>query len=180
MINMQNKDNKCFLWCVLRALNPKGDHPERLDKELMGKENTLNMEGIDYPVSLKDLNKFEKQNPNITITVFGYERKSVYPLRNSANTDRDYNIILMLIEGGGVKHYCLVKSTERLLSSQASNCKRKQYFCLRFLNPFWFQEALDKHKEYCNEYEAVKKNCRKKERCLSLKTITDRKKFRSC
>ena len=24
-----------FLWCVLRALNPKGVHPERLDKELM-------------------------------------------------------------------------------------------------------------------------------------------------
>ena len=60
IINMQNKDNKCFLWCVLRALNPKVYHPERL--ELMGKENTLNMEGIDYPVSLKDLDKFEKQN----------------------------------------------------------------------------------------------------------------------
>ena len=38
IINMQNKDNKCFLWCVLRALNPKGGHPERLDKKLMGKE----------------------------------------------------------------------------------------------------------------------------------------------
>ena len=61
IINMQNKDNKCFLWCVLKALNPKGGHPERLDKELMGNENTLNMEGIDYPVSLKDLNTFEKQ-----------------------------------------------------------------------------------------------------------------------
>ena len=47
-----------FLWCVLRALNPKRVHPERSDKELMEKENTLNMEGIDYPVSLKDLNKF--------------------------------------------------------------------------------------------------------------------------
>ena len=23
IINIQNKDNKCFLWCVLRALNPK-------------------------------------------------------------------------------------------------------------------------------------------------------------
>ena len=156
IINMQNKDNKCFLRCVLRALNPSKNNPQRLDKELMGKESTLNMEGIDYPVSFKDLNKFEKQNPNITITVFGYEGKSVYPLRNSAYTDRDYNIILMLIEKGGVKHYCLVKSIERLLSSQASNGKRKEHFCLRCLNPFWCQEALDKHKEYCNEYEAVK------------------------
>ena len=180
IINMQNKDNKCFLWCVLRALNPKGDHQERLDKEFMGKENTLNMEEIDYPVSLKDLNKFEKQNPNITITVFGYERKSVYPFRNSANTDRDYNIILMLIEEGGVKHYCLVKGIERLLSSQASNGKRIQYFCLRCLNPFWCQEALDKHKEYCNEYKAVKIELpKKKEECWSLKTITDRKRFLS-
>ena len=51
----------------------------------MEKENTLNMEGICYPVSLRDLNKFEKQNP---ITVLGYEGKSVYPLRNSDNTDR--------------------------------------------------------------------------------------------
>ena len=54
IINMKNKDNKCFLWCVLRALNPKEHNAERVDKELMEKENTLNMEGIEYPVSLKD------------------------------------------------------------------------------------------------------------------------------
>ena len=95
---MKNKDNKCFLWCVLRALNPKGNHPERVDKESKPKENTLNMEGIGYPVSLKDLNKFEKQNPTISITVLGYEGKIVYPLRNSDCTDRGHNIILMLIE----------------------------------------------------------------------------------
>ena len=43
IINIQNKDKKCFSWCVLRALNPKDVHPERIDKELMEKENTLNM-----------------------------------------------------------------------------------------------------------------------------------------
>ena len=52
-----------------------GHNPERVDKNLKLKENTLNMEGIEYPVSLKDLNKFEKQNPNIAITVLGYNRK---------------------------------------------------------------------------------------------------------
>ena len=135
-INMQNKDNKCFLWCVLRALNPKDDNVVRVDKELIGDENTLNMEEIEYPVSLKDLNKFEKQNPTISITVFGYEGKSVYPLRNSDNTNREHNTILMLKEEGGVKHYCLVKNIERLLSSQTTNGKRKEYFCLRCLNPF--------------------------------------------
>ena len=47
IINPKNKDNKCFLWCVLRALNPKDGNPERLDKKLKEKENTLNMEGIE-------------------------------------------------------------------------------------------------------------------------------------
>ena len=102
----------------------------------MGKENTLNMEGIDYPVSLTDLGKFEKQNPTVSITVFGYEGKRVYPLRYSVNTGRDYDVILMLIEEGGVKHYCLVKSINRLLSSQGTSGKRKQHFCLSCLNLF--------------------------------------------
>ena len=169
IINIKNKDNKCFLWCVFRALNPKDDHPERVDKELKPKENTLNMEGIVYPVSLKDLNKIEKQNPTISITVLGYEGKSVYPLRNSVNTDRDHNIILMLIEEGGVKHYCLVKNISRLLASQVPKNNGKYYFCLRCLNRFWCEQALSKHKEYCDDYEAVKIELPKKGTILKFK-----------
>ena len=45
--NPKNEDNKCFSWCVLRALNPKDGNPERLDKKLKEKENTLNMDGIE-------------------------------------------------------------------------------------------------------------------------------------
>ena len=61
----------------------------------------------------------------------------------------------MLIEQDEVKHYCLVKDLSRLLSSQISKYKVKKYFCDRCLNPFNNQEALDKHKKYCGEYEAV-------------------------
>ena len=114
------------------------------------------MEGIEYPVSLKDLNKFEKQNPTISITALGYERKSVYPLRSSDCVDRENKIILVLIQEGGEKHYCLVKSLNRLLASLVSNHNGKHYFCLRCLNPFWCQESLNRHQEYCNEYQAVK------------------------
>ena len=34
IINMQNEDEKCFMWSVLRALYPKDNHPERIDKDL--------------------------------------------------------------------------------------------------------------------------------------------------
>ena len=158
-----------FLWCVLRALNPKENNLQRIDKELKGKENTLNMEGIKYPVSWKDLNNFERQNPTISITVLGYEEKSVYPLRNSDCMDREHNIILMLIEKDGVKHYCLVKSLSRLLSSQVSNGKRKEHFCLRCLNRFWCEKSFSRHQEYFNEYEAVKIELPKKGTMLEFK-----------
>ena len=40
IINMKNDDNQCFLWCVLRALNPKEHNLKRVDTELREKENT--------------------------------------------------------------------------------------------------------------------------------------------
>ena len=122
---MKNVDNQCFLWCVLRVLNPTDNHPERVDTEMREKETTLNMKGIEYPVSLKDFNKFKKQNPTISITVLGYERKNVYPLRNSDCMDRENKILLLLIEEDGVKHCCLVKSLSRLLTSQVSKHEKK-------------------------------------------------------
>ena len=86
--------------------------------------------------------------------------------------DREHNIILILIEKDGVKHYCLIKNKEslsRLLSSQTSNHNGKKHFCLRCLNPFWCQEALDNHKEYCGKYEAVKIQLPKKGTMLEFK-----------
>ena len=171
IINMKNKDNKCFLWCVLRKLNPKDDNVERVDKELMEKENTLNMEGIEYPVSFKDVNKFEKQNPNISITVLGYnEKDKVHPLSVSEYVyNREHNIILLLIEKDGVKHYCLVKNHSRLLSKQISAHKEGTHLCFRCLNSFWCHKSLEKHWEYCRNQEAVKINMPEKGTMLRFK-----------
>ena len=85
------------------------------------------MGNIEYPVSLKAIDKFEKQNPSISITIFGYE-ESVYPLIISEFTDREHKIILMLIEKDGVKHYYLIKTLSRVLSSQVSKHEKKTLF----------------------------------------------------
>ena len=171
IINMKNKDNKCFMWCVKRALNPTNNHPERIDKELMEKDDNLNMEEIEYPVSLKDISKFEKQNPNISITVFGFNKKNkVYTLRVSEHKyNREVDIILLLIERNGVKHYCLVKNSSRLLSKQISAHKEGTHICFRCLNPFWTHKSLEKHWEYCRNHEAVKINMPEKGTILRFK-----------
>ena len=159
------------MWCVLRKLNPKDDHAERVDKELMEKENTLNMEGIEYPVSFKDINKFEKQNPNVSITVLGYnEKDKVHPLSVSEHVyNRENNIILLLIEKDGVKHYCLVKNSSRLLSKQISAHKEGTHLCFRCLNSFWCHKSLEKHWEYCRNQEAVEINMPEKGTMLRFK-----------
>ena len=71
IINMKNQDEKCFMWSVLRALNPKDKNAERVDKDLISKEDNLNMKGIRYPVSFRDIDRFESQNPEISISVLG-------------------------------------------------------------------------------------------------------------
>ena len=163
LINMKNTDNKCFLWCVLRALNPKDKNAERIDKDLKSKENTLNMEGIDYPVNIKGhIKRFEKQNPDISLSVLGYSKdEKIYPLRRSKHAmknKRKYNIILLLIKDGDNSHYCLVKDESALLSSQVNKRKSKLYFCLNCLNGFDTPEKLENHKKYCEEEESVKIN----------------------
>ena len=32
LINIKNKDQKCFLWCHVRHINPSKEHPERIRK----------------------------------------------------------------------------------------------------------------------------------------------------
>ena len=151
IINMKNEDDKCFTWSVLRALNPKEEHAERIDKGLKKKED---MTGIAYPVQLNALDKFERQNPTISINVFGHE-ESVYPLRVSKCEGRE-SVDLLLISDEEKRHYCLIKSMSRLLSSQSSTDEHVLHYCPRCLNHFTTQEKLATHKEYCSAHEAVK------------------------
>ena len=157
IINMKNQDNECFKWCVLRALNPKDTNPDRIDNDLKSKQDTLNMQGIKYPVDFRDIDRFESQNPNISISVMGYnESERVYPLRISKYTGCEHDIILLLLKDGENSHYCLVKNMSALIASQINNHKGTRNICLNCFNSFKTKEALDKHKEYCYNNECVK------------------------
>ena len=70
IVNIQNKDDKCFLWCILRYLHPRKDNDSRLT-DLKKYEFSLNTKGITFPMKLKDITKFEKLNPELPgINVF--------------------------------------------------------------------------------------------------------------
>ena len=157
IINMQNEDDKCFMWSVLRALYPKDTNPQRVDNDLKSKQDTINMKGIRYPVNFRDIDRFESQNPEISITILGYNKdERVYPLKISRCTRCEHDITLLLLKDGEKSHYCLVKNISALLSSQINSNDHKRYFCLNCFNGFNTPDSLNKHKEYCYNNECVK------------------------
>ena len=159
IINMKNQDDKCFLWSVLRALNPKDKNAERIDSDLKSKVDTLNMQGIQYPVDFRGIDRFESQNPEISITVLGYNKNErVCPLKVSKYTGCEHDIVLLLIKDEEKSHYCLVKNTSALLASQINNHKGTSHICLNCINGFKSTDSLNKHKEYCYNNECVKIN----------------------
>jgi len=61
--NEKKTDNQCFKWCVARALNPVERDCGRVTKILRKQAESLNFRGIEFPVSLKAIDKFERLNP---------------------------------------------------------------------------------------------------------------------
>ena len=156
IINMKNQDDKCFMWSVLRALNPKDNHPERIDNDLKSKVDILNMQGIQYPVDFRGIDRFESQNPKISITVLGYNKdERVNTLKVSKYTGCEHDIVLLLIKDGKKSHYCLVKNLSALLASQINRHKGTSNICLNCINGFKSEDSLNKHKEYCYNNECV-------------------------
>ena len=82
IVNVQNDDQLCFLYSVLAHKHPVKCNHHRVNhynKYL----HTLNYDGIDLPMSVGDIDRFEKKNPGLAINVYGYEKSLVYPRRIS-------------------------------------------------------------------------------------------------
>lgn len=152
IVNMQNDDEKRFLWCILAALHPKGKNPQRI-QQYYPYENDLNLNGITFPTPISKIQKFEKQN-NISINVFGYEN-DFFPLYISELESANANIDLLYVEQDGNSHYCLIKDLNRVLGS-TKRAKRKHYFCRRCLHCFIREDLLKDHLPYCKQFSCQK------------------------
>ena len=148
IINIKNNDDECFRWCHIRHLLPQNKNPQRIkecDKKYVEK---LDYSGIEFPVSVKQYNKIEKQN-NIRVNVFGYEEGQRYPIYLSK--EKFYHCLnLLLITEGEKKHYCLLKNFNKFMHNQTKNNGRK-HFCMYCLQGFSSERVLNNHKVDCIE-----------------------------
>ena len=50
LTNIKNNDQKCFLWCHVRHINPLNEHQKRIKNIGRDFANNLNYDGIEFPV----------------------------------------------------------------------------------------------------------------------------------
>ncbi|CAG2250926.1 unnamed protein product [Mytilus edulis] len=93
ILNIQNLDNKCFLWTVLSSMHNFQQNPENVENYVPF-VNSVNMTGIEYPTPLSQISQFEKQNTTISVNIFGYEEGEIYPLYITKKTFCHHKITL--------------------------------------------------------------------------------------
>ncbi|KAJ8941195.1 hypothetical protein NQ318_002810 [Aromia moschata] len=120
----------------------------------------LDIEGMTFPVNLRDISKFELRN-NISInvrtlkvtskTIKSYiELLDRYIILRKNYTYVHINLLLITSECGN-SHYCWIKNLSRLVLSQISNSQHKKYFCDGCLLHFSNENLLFQHQQNdCN------------------------------
>ena len=130
IINIKNKDQKCFLYSLIASRKKDLIHAERVshyENEVYDDETTQKFiyKESDFPMALSKITHFEKKN-NITIHVYSVDEKdekvriSLYRSKNK--TDEVINLFYYN------KHYSLIKSWSRFSGGD------KEHVCP---NCFW-------------------------------------------
>ena len=192
-INVQNSDNECFKWAILsikHRVNGK-NHPNRVTHYTQF-ENELSFKDIEFPVRIKDIPKFEKQN-NLAINVFGYYNSTqsidaIYNLHISIFHDipeiYDKKIELLYIEDTDHKngHYVGITDFNKLAAKIVNGYTRKvtknSYFniCRKCIVPFNSEKEYVKHLQYCKTGSPAVKLPEENDKILKFKNY--HRKFR--
>ena len=124
IVNPHNDDEECFKWSVIAAEKGMKD-PQRVSNLRKFTDN-YDWSGLEFPVSIKDIGRFETRN-NIAVNVLAVEGRDIYIHRKGRRMmGREIN--LLMVSEDGINHYTVIKSLSRLLKSSNTKHKCKQHF----------------------------------------------------
>ena len=76
IVNPHNNDGECFKWSVIAVENAGMKDPQRVSNRRKLTDN-YHWSGLEFPVSIKDIGKFETTN-NISVNVLAVEGRDIY------------------------------------------------------------------------------------------------------
>ena len=163
-INDREQDDRCFLYCVLSFIawkindQAKNSKQIRLDRKssLMKYLKYLNLKRMTFPVGLREIKFFEKDNNHlkIKINLYTYERideftASVLPLYISKQPNAFHTINILRFKS----HYYFIKNFNRLCGSTFSSYSK---FCPNCISGFSTNKSLKSHLNICEKFKPTK------------------------
>lgn len=163
VLNIFSTDNKCFAHAVNAGIFPAHGDPSKTSS-YPHYTTALNFEGIDFPVKLDAIAKFEEMNA-VSVNVFGIDNvfkdqkmvtEIVGPLYFTKARKNTHVNLLLLTDNYGKNHYCLITDLSRLVSSQKSKHHGRLYICEGCLIFFRNPKHLSQHlKNDCNYVRTI-------------------------
>lgn len=116
--NMQNSDDFCFKWCIIASFssnrpNIRNDVVNIRANRINVNSCELNFDNLEFPMKLKEIKKFEEQNSNISINVFGCEGKDIVGPYYLTSSVKENHINLLLLTEEDHFHYVLITDISR-------------------------------------------------------------------
>ena len=152
IVNPHNDNKECFKWSVIAVEEVRMKDPQRVSNYRKLRDN-YDWSGLELPVSIKDIGKFETRN-NISVNVLAVEGRDIYIHRKGRRMGREIN--LLMVSEDGINHYTALKSLSRLLKSSNTKHKCKQHFCMNCLQGFMQESSRGQHQVYCEDNESVR------------------------
>ena len=152
IVNPHNDDEECFKWSVIALENVRMKDPQCVSN-LRNFMDNYDWSGLEFPVSIKDIGKFETRN-NVSVNVLAVEDRDIHIHRKGQRMGREIN--LLMVSEDGINHYAVIKSLSRLLKSSNTKHKCKQHFCMNCLQGFTQESSRDQHQDYCEDNESVR------------------------
>ena len=151
MLNIVNKDEKCFLWSVIASIYLATSHQNRVFKYQQF-EHKLNTTGFKFSLSIYHVKRFENLNLNVSVDVFACDGKTgVNPIYVTTFKDRRHHVNLLLLSEGQKNHYNLITNMSGLLSQPGGRTSAK-HFCNYCFHGFKDMSTLLQHTEDCLKF----------------------------
>uniref|UniRef100_A0A8D8TAN0 DNA-directed DNA polymerase n=1 Tax=Cacopsylla melanoneura TaxID=428564 RepID=A0A8D8TAN0_9HEMI len=148
ILNIKNLyDEECFMYCILAGIYNLND--ENVESYL-NLNHEIDFKSLKFPMQVKQIGTFENRNPKISVSVFGYEENTIYPLYISVNLDRKYHIDLLLITLEESSHFLLIRNKNTLFKHILyPKSHHEVHICDYCLNNLSSKQAHDNHVVRC-------------------------------
>ena len=155
-INIKNKDNKCFKYCVQSVVYNllRKCHPEEMYNYNKLNDTLLNWDGVKFPTGNRDIDRFEINNNGlVSINIYEVDDTlnddKIINVRTTKIRDAKHHIDLLRIfdNENNNSHYVVINSLSRLISKQLNNFKNPKHICRYCHRPCSSKITLDKHLE---------------------------------